>query len=182
MIGAACLMATQLTAAWATEDFLPSQVLQALGQSLALTAVVVLAVQSINPADALTIGALLQLSRLFGGEIGAAFMQTFVRVREQIHSNLIGLHLDGLAGATADRLALYRGVLASHGADLAAVSARATHLLSAAVAKQAAVLSYIDGFLAAAAGAYACLLLTALLQPGPAQKRASGPTPASPSL
>ena len=171
MIGVACLMATELTAAWTTDDFLASQVLQALGQSFALTAVVVLAVQSINPADALTIGALLQMSRIFGGEIGTAFMQTFVRVREQTHSNLIGLHIDPLSGITTDRLALYRGLLASHGTDLAAVSARATQLLAAAVAKQAAVLSFIDGFLAAAAGAYACLLLTAMLHPPAAQRR-----------
>ena len=38
---------------------------------------------------------------LFGGEIGTAFMQTFVRKREQIHSNLLGLHIDPLAGVTA---------------------------------------------------------------------------------
>jgi DHA2 family multidrug resistance protein len=171
LIGVACVMATDLTAAWATDDFLASQVLQALGQSFALTAVVVLAVQSINPADALTMGSLLQISRLFGGEIGTAFMQTFVRVREQTHSNLIGLHIDSLAGLTADRLALYRGVLAARGTDLAQASARATNLLSAAVAKQAAVLSFIDGFLAAAAGAYACLLLTAILHPPPTRNQ-----------
>ena len=34
----------------------------------------------------------------------------------------------------------------------------------AAVAQQAAVLSYIDGFLAAALGAFVCLLFTALLR------------------
>ena len=38
LIGIACLMATNLTSQWATEDFLPSQVLQAIGQSFALTA------------------------------------------------------------------------------------------------------------------------------------------------
>jgi MFS transporter, DHA2 family, multidrug resistance protein len=171
LIGIACLMGTNLTSDWATDDFLASQVLQAIGQSFALSAVVVLAVQSMNPADALTIGALLQTSRLFGGEIGTAFMQTFVRVREQTHSNLIGLHIDSLAPMTTDRLTLYRGVVASHGSDLAAASARATDLLAAAVAKQAAVLSYIDGFLAAAAGAYACLLLTAMVSPRSTLKR-----------
>ena len=171
LIGIACLMGTNLTSDWATDDFLASQVLQAIGQSFALSAVVVLAVQSMNPADALTIGALLQTSRLFGGEIGTAFMQTFVRVREQTHSNLIGLHIDSLAPLTTDRLALYRGVVATHGSDLAAASARATDLLAAAVAKQAAVLSYIDGFLAAAAGAYACLLLTAMVTPRSTLKR-----------
>ena len=139
-IGVACLMATLLTQDWATDDFLPSQILQAIGQSFALTAIVVLAVKSMNPADVLTIGTLFQTVRLFGGEIGTAFMQTFVRVREQIHSNLIGLHVDSLGGMTADRLAAYRNVVGAHTSDVAAAAARATSLLGAAVAKQAAVL------------------------------------------
>src|SRR6202043_2550696 len=108
---AACIEATDLTSQWATLDFLPSQILQAIGQSFALTALIVLIVRSINPSDALTIGSLLQISRLFGGEVGTAFMQTFVRVREQVHSNLVGLHIDGTAGITTDRLAAYRGAL-----------------------------------------------------------------------
>ena len=110
-------MGTGLTQDWATDDFLPSQVLQAIGQSFALTAVVVLAVRSMSPADVLTIGTLFQTSRLFGGEIGTAFMQTFVRVREQVHSNLIGLHVDSLGGQTADRLAAYRNAVAAHSSD-----------------------------------------------------------------
>jgi MFS transporter, DHA2 family, multidrug resistance protein len=136
LIGVACLMGTGLTHDWATDDFLPSQILQAIGQSFALT----------------------------GGEIGTAFMQTFVRVREQVHSNLIGLHVDSLGGMTADRLAAYRNVVGAHTSDAAAAAARATSLLGAAVAKQAAVLSYIDGFLAAAVGAFVCLLFAALLR------------------
>jgi hypothetical protein len=40
-------------------------------------------------------------------------------------------------------------------------------LLGSVVAQQAAVLSYIDGFLAAAAGAFVCLLLVALLRRPP---------------
>ena len=164
LVGVACLMATGLTHDWATDDFLPSQILQAIGQSFALTSVVVLAVRSMSPADVLTIGTLFQTSRLFGGEIGTAFMQTFVRVREQVHSNLIGLHVDSLGGQTADRQAAYRGALGVHSSDAALAAARATSLLASTVAKQAAVLSYIDGFLAAAVGALGCLMLTALLR------------------
>ena len=67
----------------------------------------------------MTIGTLLQTSRLFGGEIGTAFMQTFVRVREQVHSNLIGLHVDSLGGQTADRLAAYRNAVGAHSSDAA---------------------------------------------------------------
>jgi MFS transporter, DHA2 family, multidrug resistance protein len=164
LVGVACLMGTALTQDWATGDFLPSQILQAIGQSFALTSVVVLAVRSMSPADVLTIGTLLQTSRLFGGEIGTAFMQTFVRVREQVHSNLIGVHVDSLGVQTADRLAAYRNAMSAHSSDLGVAAERATSMLASTVAKQAAVLSYIDGFLAAAAGAFACLLFTALLR------------------
>jgi MFS transporter, DHA2 family, multidrug resistance protein len=167
LIGIACLMGTNLTSQWATDDFLPSQVLQAIGQSFALTALVVLVAQSAHPADALTIGSLLQFSRLFGGEIGTAFMQTFVRVREQVHSNLIGLHVDSLAGTTIDRLQAYRGAVGTRSADVGEIGAQAAKLLANAVAQQAAVLSYIDGFLAAAAGAFVCLLLVALVRRPP---------------
>ncbi|MGO8917579.1 MAG: MFS transporter [Stellaceae bacterium] len=167
VIGIACLMATDLTSQWATDDFLPSQILQAIGQSFALTALVVMIVRSLSPADALTVGAVLQISRLFGGEIGTAFMQTFVRVREQIHSNLVGLHVDGIAVTTTDRLAAYRNAVGTHTADLGEATARAAKLLAATVAQQASVLSYIDGFLAAAAGAFVCLLLVALMRRPP---------------
>jgi DHA2 family multidrug resistance protein len=169
LIGIACWMATDLTSQWATDDFLPSQILQAIGQSFALTALLALIVRTINPTDALAIGYLLQSSRLFGGEIGTAFMQTFVRVREQIHSNLVGLHVNGSADLTIDRMADYRGAVGTHTADLAAATAQATRLLASTVAQQASVLSYIDGFMAAAGGAFLCLLLVALMQRPPAQ-------------
>jgi MFS transporter, DHA2 family, multidrug resistance protein len=170
LIGVACWMASDLTSQWATVNFLPSQILQAIGQSFALTALVALVVRTINPADALAIGCLLQISRLFGGEIGTAFMQTFVRVREQVHSNLVGLHVDALGGLTADRLAAYRGALASRTPDLADATGRAASLLARAVAQQASVLAYIDGFIVAAGGAFVCLLLVALMQRPPASR------------
>jgi DHA2 family multidrug resistance protein len=167
LIGVACWIATGLTSEWATVDFLPSQILQALGQSFALTALLALIIRSINPADALAIGCMLQISRLFGGELGTAFMQTFVRVREQIHSNLVGLHVDGGSGLTIDRLQVYGSAVAAHTADLAQASGRAAKLLATTVAQQAAVLSYIDGFMAAAGGAFVCLLLVALMRRSP---------------
>ena len=160
-------MATDLTSQWATHDFLPSQILQAIGQSFALTSLIVLVARSINPADALTVGSLLQISRLFGGEVGTAFMQTFIRVREQVHSNLIGLHVDAIAGATSDRLAAYRAAIGAHTSDVAQASAQAVKLLTNAVMQQASVLSYVDGFLAAGVGAFGGLLLVAAMRRGP---------------
>jgi DHA2 family multidrug resistance protein len=167
LIGVACWMATDLTSQWATGDFLPSQILQAIGQSFALTALLALIIRTINPTDALAIGCLLQTSRLFGGEIGTAFMQTFVRIREQVHSNLVGLHVDGSATMTVDRLNMYRGAVGAHTADLAQAAGSAAKLLASTVAQQASVLAYIDGFTAAAAGALVCLMLVAFMRRPP---------------
>jgi DHA2 family multidrug resistance protein len=167
LVGVACLMATNLTSEWATDDFLPSQILQAIGQSFALTGLLVAIIRSISPPDALTIGSLLQLSRLFGGEVGTAFMQTFVRVREQVHSNLVGLHVDSTAGLTTDRLAEYAGAVGTRTADVAQAGAEAAKLLAETVAQQAAVLAYIDGFLATAVGAFVMLLLVASIRRPP---------------
>lgn len=167
LIGVACLMGTQLTSQWATEDFLPSQILQAVGQSFALTALLVFTIRLFNPADALTIGALLQVARLFGGELGTAFMQTWVRVREQLHSALVGLHVASTSPGAADRLAQYTAAMGLHTADPGQAAARAQRLLSSTVATQANVLAYADGFLAAAVGALLCLFAVALLRYAP---------------
>ena len=163
MIMVACLMSANLTDQWATADFLPSQIVQAVGQSLALTSLVLLIVLSIKPEEAVTIGAFIQMSRLFGGEIGVGFMQTFVRVREQVHSNLLGLHVEELTVATLDRLALYRSAVGSRMADQTEAASQAIRLLANAVAKQASVLSYIDGFQAAATVAVGCFVLSAFV-------------------
>jgi DHA2 family multidrug resistance protein len=167
LIGVACWMAAGLTVEWATDDFLPSQVLQAIGQSFALTALVVLIVRTINPADALAIGCLIQISRLFGGELGTAFMQTFVRIREQIHSNLVGLHVDGTAELAIDRLTAYSNTIGTYMTDPDHVDGVAARLLANTVTQQASVLAYIDGFMIAGIGAFVCLLLVALMHRPP---------------
>ncbi|PZU91006.1 MAG: MFS transporter [Chelatococcus sp.] len=163
MIAAACLMATGLTASWATPDFLASQILQAVGQSMALTSLVALVLGTVRPEQAATVGALMQTSRLLGGEAGTAFMQTFVRVREQIHSNLLGLHVEAQAGETTSRIASYAHMLSGKLATASDVAAAKVELLATAVARQAAVLAYIDAFEAAAAVAVLCWLLAAFV-------------------
>jgi DHA2 family multidrug resistance protein len=93
-ISVACLMvAYNLTPIWGSYQFLPSALLQAAGQSFALSGIVFFAVLHLRPQDALTFGAVLQTARLMGGEIGTAFVTTLARVREQVASNLIGQHV-----------------------------------------------------------------------------------------
>jgi MFS transporter, DHA2 family, multidrug resistance protein len=93
-ISVACLMvAYSLTPLWGSFQFLPSQLLQAMGQSFALSGVIFFGILHLKPEEALTFGAVLQTARLMGGELGTAFINTWTRVREQVASNLIGQHL-----------------------------------------------------------------------------------------
>lgn len=167
LITIACLLSTQLTGSWATGDFLPSQILQAVGQSLALTSLVALVSRTVKPEQAVTVGAFMQTSRLLGGEAGTAFMQTLVRVREQVHSNLLGLHVQGQAADTAHRLAEYGYSVAHRLAATSQAAALELKVLATAVGQQAAVLAYIDAF-AAAAGAAVLSCVLAALAPKPA--------------
>ena len=92
LIACAAWLNTGLTHDWAGNDFLPSQLVGAVGLAFGITALIVFGVANITPAEAPTIVAVIQIGRLFGNEIGTAFVQTFVRVREQVYSNLTGLH------------------------------------------------------------------------------------------
>ncbi|HEX4173259.1 MAG TPA: MFS transporter [Acetobacteraceae bacterium] len=167
-VGVACYMASFLTKDWATDDFLASQVLQAFGQSAALISLILFAVRHLRPADAMTFGVVLQSARLMGGEAGSAFMQTYVRVREQVDSNLLGLHVESGAASVLARLAAYADAVAARSIGSAGASSRAASLLAQAVRNQANVLSYVDGFTVVSIVAILMLLLTALLRPVPA--------------
>jgi hypothetical protein len=52
-------------------------------------------------------GAVLQTARLCSGELGSGFIQTFLRVREQTYSNLVGLHVIVGSHATEQRFQHY---------------------------------------------------------------------------
>jgi DHA2 family multidrug resistance protein len=101
-------------------------------------------VSNSDPTRATAFAAYLQVMRLGGAEIGVALMGTWLRVREQIHSNFLGQHLvDG--SANVDRfLKQLSDSFAGHGA--ATASARALGSLSALVQRESNVLAYIDAF------------------------------------
>jgi DHA2 family multidrug resistance protein len=71
-------------------------------------------------------------------------MGTWLRVREQIHSNFLGQHLANGSADVSRILQQLSGSFASHGA--AAAPARALGTLSALVQRESNVLAYIDGF------------------------------------
>jgi DHA2 family multidrug resistance protein len=139
LVACACFMAAQLTHDWVGVDFLPSQVIQAIGQSLGLTSLVWFFLKHLDPSQIFTFGAVLQTGRLFGAELGSAFVQTFTRVREQVYSNLVGLHVMAGAPDTTQRLQEYAQGVAGRSVGVPQANARAAALLAHSVQIQASV-------------------------------------------
>jgi len=141
---AASLLGTQLTHVWALDDFAPIVFLQSIGQAFTLLPAILLAVANSDYTRATAFAAYIQITRLGGAEIGNALMATWLRVREQIHSNFIGQHVENGSGNVTRILKLLSDSFAGHGA--AAAPARALGSLSALVQREANVLAYADGF------------------------------------
>ena len=165
LVGLACMtVAYGLTPIWGSDQFLPSQLMQAVGQSFALSGIVFVGVLNLRPQDALTFGAMLQIARLFGGEAGSAFVATLAREREQRASNLIGLHLQVGDIAVQQRLSAYAHVVARAGHPASAAPA----LLGNVVRSLATTQATIDSFVAVAACAlFGLVILTIVLPPPP---------------
>jgi MFS transporter, DHA2 family, multidrug resistance protein len=167
LVAVACFMGAQLTQDWAGEDFLPSQIVQALGLSFGLISLTWFFLHHVKLSEILTYGAVLQTGRLFGAELGSAFIQTFVRVREQMYSNLAGLHVATGSFATDQRLQGYALAVTSRSNGQVEANARATALLAHSVQVQAYVLAYIDGFMVIGFAIIGVLLLMLLLRNPP---------------
>jgi MFS transporter, DHA2 family, multidrug resistance protein len=95
----------------------------------------------------------LQTARLFGGEIGSAFVTTLARVREQVASNLIGLHVQIGDAQVIQRIRSYGAVTRADPGDAADRGARVLDNAVRAAATTQAVMDcfVVVAFLAAVA-------------------------------
>jgi DHA2 family multidrug resistance protein len=167
-VSVACLMVAHgLTPVWSSDQFLPSQLLQAIGQSFALSGIIFFAVLHLKPEDAMTFGAAIQTARLMGGQLGQAFVVTLTRVRTQTASNLIGQHIQIGDGAVLQRLQAYAAVTGRMGADPTSATSRAETLLSGVVRQAASTQGVIDGFVAIGALTAFALMIVVAHRPAP---------------
>jgi DHA2 family multidrug resistance protein len=170
-VALACLMNAQLTSAWAGDNFWTSQLVIALGLSLTFVALVGSLVQSLadtgglaSPFNVLTFSAFIHCIRIFGGEVGVAFMQHFIAVREKFHSNLIGLHVEVGKWLTDERLRVLTGGVSSNSAGLEEAQVRSAALLGGQIRQQAYTLAYLDGFMTIAWVCVGVIVLIAFMK------------------
>jgi DHA2 family multidrug resistance protein len=117
----------------------------------------------------LPFGAMLQIARLFGGELGSAFVTTLARVREQRASNLIGQHLQIGDTDVEHRLLVYERIITRAGHQATAAPAVLANVVRAMATTQAT----IDTFVAVAGFAAFGLVMLLLVLPSPPRTPAS---------
>jgi MFS transporter, DHA2 family, multidrug resistance protein len=173
-MAAAALLNAQYTSAWSAANYYRSELLMGVGQSFAFIGLVAnIVLQAIftgglsKPQDALTFSAFFHIIRLLGGQIGVAFMTRFIAVREQLHSNLLGLHVQQGTSTSDAAIRQLAAGLYGKSSGLSAATGRAVGLISARVRLQAYALTFIDGFHLIAWACVVALLLTALLKKSP---------------
>jgi MFS transporter, DHA2 family, multidrug resistance protein len=185
ILAAACLLNAQLTSAWAGENFFVSQIVLGLGFGMAFTALVGSIIQNAfatnalaNPINILTYSSFIHCVRLLGGELGTAVMNRLISVREQFHSNIIGLHIDSGGWLTSERLAGIAHGLFPNSSGSEEAQARAALLLGGQVKVQAYALAYSDAYVATAFVAALAIILIAFMKPMKIIFDADSPNPA----
>ena len=172
-VAVACRIAAQVDSSWAGGNFLTPELLLATGIAAAFVGLVVslllLAVEmgaTTNVANTATYSAWMHTMRLLGGEIGAVTFSHFLAVREQLHSNILGQHVDAGNWIADERVRNTALALAPSSAGLEQAQARAATILSGKVRAQALTLAYSDAFQLIAWIIAAYLLLIAFMRPG----------------
>ena len=172
VVAIACLINAQLTSAWAGDNFLMGQIVIGFGLAVSFTALVGSFVQNAfdsgalsNPINVLTYASFIHCIRLFGGEAGTALLQRLISVREQFHSNMLGLHVESGNWLTTERVGLLAQVLFPGSAGTEEAQARAAQILGGQVRLQAYTLAYSDAYLAIAFAAALAVVLIAFMKP-----------------
>jgi MFS transporter, DHA2 family, multidrug resistance protein len=178
LVAMACLMNAQLSSVWSGQNFWLSQAVMAIGLAFAFNAMVGSIILEVldsgaltRPVDVLTFAGFFQTIRLFGGQAGSAFMQHFIPMREQFHSNILGLGVSLGQNATDQRLLGLSAGLASHSTGLATATERAGEILGLQIRQQAFTLAIADSFRLVAWAAICCLIVVACMAHVPTQYR-----------
>jgi DHA2 family multidrug resistance protein len=177
LVGVACLLDARVTSVWAGPNFGMAQAVMAVGLALAFNSMVGSIVLEVidtgaltRPADVLTFAGFYQVTRLFGGEMGSTFMGHFIAVREEFHSNILGLSVQPGSGMTGSRLLGLQHAFASHSTGPTALG-RAAEVLSLQIRQQAFTLAICDSFLLVAACCVVCLVVVAFMSRVPTEYR-----------
>jgi DHA2 family multidrug resistance protein len=185
LIAIACILNARLSSAWSGSSFIGTQIILAVGLAFAFNAMVgSIVLELLNtgaltrPVDTLTFAGFFQTVRLLGGQIGTALMLHFIPIREQFHSNILGLGVQLGEPATDQRLRALTAAMAGHTTDIVTASGRAGDILGLQLRQQAFTLAITDSFTLVAWAAALCLVVIACMERVPTEYRQVVASPA----
>jgi DHA2 family multidrug resistance protein len=168
-----CWVCAHLDTSWSGNSFQIVELVLAVGfactyvglvSSIVLEALDAGALTSV--ANVATFSGFMHFVRIFGGQIGVAVMTRFIAVREQFHSNLLGLHVQVGDWLTDERVRMLSAGLFSESTGTEQAQERAVDILGQQVRAQAYTMAIADAFILIGWMVVGYLLLMLFLRPG----------------
>ena len=167
-VAVACLMNAHLSSVWAGENFSRPQLVLAGGLAFTFVGLLGLITQRVlesgallRPVNVLTFAAFFQTVRLFGGVVGAAFMQRVIKVRGAFHASELGFAVGSGQPLADERLQALVAALGPSSSSPEEAQGRAAATMAREAAQQASTLTYVDGFIIVAWACAAALVAIA---------------------
>lgn len=89
LIAVACLLCTQITSNWIIEQLVLTQILQAIGQAMAVVGLLFLTTSVVQPLEGPFVAGTINTLRAFGVIFGGAVIGHFFRLRQHFHSEML---------------------------------------------------------------------------------------------
>jgi len=168
----ACWFCAHVDSSWAGSSFQAIELALACGFAFSYIGMVgsivleALAGGALSKAsNVATFSGLMHFTRIFGGSVGVAILTRLVSVREQFHSNMLGLQVQIGTWLSDERVRMLTAGLMPRSAGPEEAQHRAVALLSQQVRGQAYTLAIADGFIAIGWIAAGFLLVMLLMRP-----------------
>jgi MFS transporter, DHA2 family, multidrug resistance protein len=123
-----------------------ARVYQSLGLGLLFIPINTAAYGGVPPEQNNNASAIINMMRNIGGSVGIAVLTTFIARRQQYHQSVLVEHATAYGAQSQNALEALQQVVGPHHASAVDALQQAQAILYAMVQKQAAILSYIDGF------------------------------------
>jgi MFS transporter, DHA2 family, multidrug resistance protein len=172
IVAIACWFCAHLDSSWAGTSFELLELVLAAGFActyIGLVSSIVLegleAGALTSAVKAATFSGFMHFIRLFGGEVGSTAMTRFLSLREQFHSNMLGLNVETGSWLTDERIRMLSGGVLPQSTGQEEALARAIKILDQQVRAQAYTLATADAFILIGWTVVGYLLLMLLLRP-----------------
>lgn len=127
-------------------DFFWPLVIRGFGLGMLFIPLTTLAIADLKPAEIPQGTAMTNMARQLGGSVGIALMTTFVARRISFHKSVLADKVSEFGAEGFQRLRSASALFASHGDSPWDARTKGIAMLTRAVGRQAALLSYLDAF------------------------------------